>query len=152
MVDFVTPIRAEFARVVRKETKAEFAALRASLQQSRSDVAALKRENAEIKRELKRLAKLVANPALQQAPTKKRKVRFSAKGFASQRRKQGLSAVQMGSLLGVSDRTIALWEAGQTSPRSDTLDLIADLRKVGKTEIDSLLHGIGIEELDAVGG
>ena len=68
------------------------------------------------------------------------KFRFSAKRFAAQRQKLGLSAGDMGTLLGVSGQTVYHWESGKTRPRQGQLAAIAALRKMGKREIQTELE------------
>jgi DNA-binding transcriptional regulator YiaG len=60
-------------------------------------------------------------------------------GFKSLRQRLGLSAVETGTLLGVSAQTIYSWEAGKSSPRKQQLVKIAMLRGTGKREVGTLL-------------
>lgn len=62
-------------------------------------------------------------------------LRFSAKGLAAQRSRLGLSAAQMGLLLGVSGQSIYKWEAGKARPRASQLPAIVQLKKIGKREV-----------------
>jgi transcriptional regulator with XRE-family HTH domain len=55
------------------------------------------------------------------------------------RQKLGLSANEMGRLLGVSGQSIYLWEAGKAKPRASQLPAIAKVRKMGKREVRSQL-------------
>ena len=68
------------------------------------------------------------------------KFRFSAKRLAAQRKKLGLSAGDMGALIGVSPQTIYNWEAGKSRPRQQQLAAIAAIRGVGKREIKAKLE------------
>lgn len=61
-------------------------------------------------------------------------LRFQAKGFASLRKKLGLSAQEMAKLLGVSALSVYKWESGKATPRSSHLPAIAAVRKLGKKE------------------
>ena len=54
-------------------------------------------------------------------------LRFRAAGFAALRKKLGLSAADMGKLLGVTLQTIYHWEKGQSRPRSSQMQSIAVL-------------------------
>ena len=67
------------------------------------------------------------------------KFRFSAKRFAAQRQKLGLSAGDMGTLLGVSGQTVYHWESGKTRPRQSQLAAIAAVRGLGKRAIKAQL-------------
>jgi DNA-binding transcriptional regulator YiaG len=66
-------------------------------------------------------------------------LRFRADGFASLRKKFGLSAVQMAQLLGVSNQSVYHWEAGKSKPRAAQLQAIAAVRKLGKKEVAARL-------------
>lgn len=61
-------------------------------------------------------------------------LRFSAKGFAIQRQRLGLSASEMASLLGVSGQSVYHWEKGLSRPRDSQLHAISAVRKMGKRE------------------
>ena len=71
----------------------------------------------------------------QEAAAPESRVRFSAKGLNSRRQKLGLSAGDMGALLGVSAQTIYNWEAGTTRPRGPQVEAIAAVRAMGKRQI-----------------
>lgn len=73
-------------------------------------------------------------------PNAETKVRFVAKGFKSLRQRLGLTAGEMGELLGVSAQSIYSWEAGNTSPRKQQLAKIAMLRGMGKREVSAILE------------
>jgi DNA-binding transcriptional regulator YiaG len=60
------------------------------------------------------------------------RLRFRAAGFATLRKKLGLSAAEMGKLIGVTQQTVYHWEKGQARPRASQLQNIAAIRKLGK--------------------
>ena len=60
--------------------------------------------------------------------------RFSGKGLAAQRKRLGLSAAEMGTLLGCSGQSVYKWEHGTTRPRASQMPAIAALRNMGKKE------------------
>ena len=62
-------------------------------------------------------------------------MRFRADGFASLRKKFGVSAAQMALLLGVSNQSVYHWETGKSKPRSAQLQAIAAVRKLGKKQV-----------------
>jgi DNA-binding transcriptional regulator YiaG len=70
------------------------------------------------------------------------KLRFRAGGFATLRKRLGLSAEAMGKLLGVSGQSVYHWESGKASPRSSQLPAIAAVRKLGKREAQARLSKI----------
>ena len=70
------------------------------------------------------------------------RMRFSAKGLASQRKRLGLSAHDVGLLLGVSGQSIYDWEAGQARPRARHMPAIAALRKLGRKDAAQALSSL----------
>lgn len=135
MPNIASILKQEISRVARKEARGETQALKKSSAQYRADIAALKRRIATLEGLVKRLSKTSARTAL---PSTKAEpegtLRFSAKGFAAQRARLGLSAAETGLLLGVSSQSVYHWEAGKSRPRSSQLPAIASLRKLGKRE------------------
>ena len=142
MNSFASALKAEISKIAKKEIRAEIQGLRKSVALHRSDIAALKREVAELQRQNKRLAKgVLKTPATAQhvensAPNN---LRFRPQGLASRRQRLGLSAQAMGKLLGVSGQSVTAWETGKTAPRRSQLPTIAEIRKLGKREADARL-------------
>lgn len=132
MANLAAVLKAEIARLARKETKAQLDPLRKAGAAHRRDIAALKREVATLSRQLK-LASRPAKSALPAAEDGVR-VRFSAKGLKSQRERLGLSAAEFGGLAGVSAQSIYNWEAGKATPRAAQVQSLAALRGIGKRE------------------
>ena len=88
-----------------------------------------------LEQELRRLGKFSANvapPAADELPAQT--LRFSAKGFASQRQRLGLSAENCRLVVGASGQSVYNWEAGKARPRASHLPAIAALRSLGKKE------------------
>lgn len=132
MANFASQLKAEISRIARKEIRAETQALKKASAQYRADIAALKRRIAEQDRLIARLRK--GKPAVEtrKSPEEGPQLRFRADGFATLRKKQGLSAADMGKLLGVSLQTVYHWEKGQSKPRASQMQRIAEVRKLGK--------------------
>ena len=126
-------LKTEIARVARKEMRAETASLKKSVGVYRAEIAALKRRTQALELELRRLSKTQAKavPADVQAQSS-HKLRFAAKGVASQRRRLGLSALEIGLLVGASGQSIYNWEEGEARPRAKHLPALATLRTLGK--------------------
>ena len=126
--------------LARKEVRSELEGLKKASGQFRSDIAALKRQVAALEKQQARMQKAGAKKAVAEAegdePTH---YRFSAMRLSAQRKKLGLSAVEMGTLVGVSAQTIYNWEAGKSRPRQGQLAAIAVVRKLGKREIQTRL-------------
>jgi DNA-binding transcriptional regulator YiaG len=66
-------------------------------------------------------------------------LRFRVAGFASLRKKLGVSANEMGALLGVSGQSVYKWEQGKAKPRASQMNAIAAVRKLGKKQVAELL-------------
>lgn len=134
MANLATVLKAEIARLARKETKAQLDPLRKANAGYRRDIAALKREVAALSKQLKtglrapRAERGRAAATEADAP----RVRFQAKGLKSHREKLGLSAAEYGRLAGVSAQSIYNWEAGKTAPRAAQVQALAALRGMGK--------------------
>ncbi|MEK9952501.1 MAG: helix-turn-helix transcriptional regulator [Curvibacter sp.] len=132
MANIASLLKSEISRIARKEVRTEIQALKKASAQYRTDIAALKRRLGEQDRLIARLKKAKPAAAETQAGKEMPQRRFRADGFASLRQKLGLSAADMGKLLGVSLQTVYHWEKGQSRPRASQLQGIADVRKLGK--------------------
>jgi DNA-binding transcriptional regulator YiaG len=128
-------LKTEIARVARKELRAELLALKQSVAQYRGQIAQLKRRVQTLEQQVKRVGRS-AGRAQAAAPAEEgsSSLRFSAKGFAAQRRRLGLSAAAVAQILGVSALSVYKWESGKTRPRAKQLEAIASLRRMGKRE------------------
>ena len=140
-------LKSEIVRLARKELRSETQALKKAASNHRSEIAALKRRVMELEKQLRRQGRTASAP--RQEPTDEaalRKVRFSAKGLAAQRKRLGLSASDVGLLVGASGQSIYNWESGLNRPRAAQLPAIAGLRTMGKKQALARL-----EELRAAG-
>lgn len=143
MPNIVSVMKDEILRLARKEIRKEVAGLKKSSTQHRSDLADLKRRLTALEKQQTRLERKGAKAETAEADGEgTTRFRFSAKRFAAMRGKMGLSAVDMGSLIGVSAQTIYHWEAGKTRPRQSQLAAIASLRKLGKRAIKAQLANV----------
>jgi DNA-binding transcriptional regulator YiaG len=141
MANIASLLKAEISRVARKEVRADTSGLKKAVY--RAEIAALKRRAQALELELRRLSKAHAKavPAEVQAqPTQK--LRFTAKGLASQRRRLGLSAQDCGLLVGASGQSIYNWEEGKARPQTRHLSAIATLRTLGKKEAAARLASL----------
>ena len=104
-------LKTEITRVARKEVRAEVQALKKASSSYRADIAALKRRTVQLERLVaqlgKRTAKKAPAPVTDDLPA--RAVRYSAKALATQRQRLGLSAAELGAILGVSGQSIYKW-------------------------------------------
>jgi DNA-binding transcriptional regulator YiaG len=140
MPNIASVLKDEVLRLARKEVRKEVEALRKASAHYRSELAELKRRCAALEKQLIRAEKKGSRKVTPAATGEETSnVRFSAKGLAKHRERLGLSAADMGTLLGVSDQTIYHWEAGKTKPRQSQLAAIAAVRKMGKREATAQL-------------
>lgn len=139
MSTFAHQLKSEISRIARKEIKSDAKTLKQASSRYRSEIADLKRRVASLESWVRKLAK-GAVPAAKSVPAEESgALRFRASGFASLRQKLGLSAQEMGQLIGVSAQSVYHWEAGKTKPRASQLQAIAQVRKLGKREVQARL-------------
>ena len=136
MPNIASILKDEITRITRKQLRADTESLKSTSSKYRSDIAELKRQVTALQKQVAQLAKALSK-STRPAPkaTEDVKVRFSAKGFKTRRERLGLSAADMGKLIGVSLQTIYNWETGKTRPRSDQVKIIAAIRKASKRQI-----------------
>lgn len=136
MPDLANALKAEIARIARKEIRADFEAAKKASASSRREIAALRERIDDLERQLKRTIK--ASPAAaaktSDGSSEERQLRFSPARLASQRAKLGLSAANFARLVGVSGLSVYKWENGQSRPRRAQLEAIAAVRGIGKRE------------------
>lgn len=142
MPNIAAILKSEISRVARKEVRAETQSLKKAVALYRAEIAGLKKRTQALEQELRRVAKAAqkATPAADIAEEPGPALRFSAKGFASQRKRLGLSAADCGLLVGASGLSIYKWESGQSRPRAKFLPAIAAFRTLGKKEAAARLQ------------
>lgn len=144
MPNFASVLKDEIVRLAKKEVRREVEGLKKASAQYRSEIAALKRRVAALEKQQSRFEKQgtgkVATKAGGEGATR---LRFSAKRLAAQRQKLGLTAADMGTLIGVSAQTVYNWEAEKSRPRQQQLVAIAALRGVGKRQAKAQLASQG---------
>ncbi len=140
MSNFASTFKNEVIRLARKELKQAIGPMRTQLANQRTDIAALKRERDQLKRDIAALARSTrrAEPVANGADTEPL-VRFSPARLKAHREKLGLSAEDFGRLADVSSQSVYNWENGKTRPRSAQLQRIAELRGLGKREAKARL-------------
>ncbi len=134
-------LKEEIARLVRKQLRGETESLKKASSRYRSEIAALKRRIEALEKQVSRLERMVPKQAAPAAHAESEtKLRFKPQGVRAQRTRLGLTAAQMGALVGASAQTIYNWEAGTSRPRAGQLAAIAAVRKMGKREVEARLH------------
>lgn len=140
MSNFAQQIKGEISRIARKEVRAETQALKKAFTQYRSEIASLKRHIAGMEASIKKLSQgKSATAAEPEEGGEFPSLRFRVAGFAALRKKLGLSAAEMGRLIGVSAQSVYHWETGKTKPRASQLVAISAVRKMGKKEVAAKL-------------
>jgi DNA-binding XRE family transcriptional regulator len=148
MPNIAAVFKTEIARIARKELKSQVSDLKKASTQHRAQIAAQRKRIESLERQLKRLGKGTPRAARASeddgddgAPSH----RFSAKGFATLRKRLGISAAAMGQLIGVTGQSVYKWELGKARPRARQVAAIAALRGVGKREVNARLEALGAE-------
>lgn len=134
-------LKQEITRLARKELRGELRLIKKASAQRRRDVAALKREVKRLTQkvpllEARVLQQLPATAAAEDGP----QLRFSAARLRKQRQRQGLSAGDLGKLVGVTQLSIYNWERGVARPKPDRLAALAAVRHMSKREIQARLE------------
>jgi DNA-binding XRE family transcriptional regulator len=145
MSDIAGLLKSEIVRLSKKVVREYLAPLQTATTQHRRQLAALKQQVTQLERELgkvRRTSKPGSSAAAAAEPAEGTKIRFVAKGFASMRARLGLSAHDLGLLLGVTTQTIYNWEGKKSTPRLEQVAAIAKLRGVGKKEVRERLAQI----------
>lgn len=135
-------LKGEIARIARKEVRVEADPLRRSSSQYRSEIASLKKRLAVLESQVRRLQKTKLPQAAQSDASGSSNLRFRKGGFGTLRKKLGLSAADMGLLLGVSNQSVYKWEQGTAHPRASQLPAIAAVRQMGKREVAAKLESL----------
>lgn len=148
MPNIASVLKSEIARLARKELRDETQQLKKVSAQYRGQIAALRRRVEAMERQLGRLSKGQGRSRATSAPEAKAtsegasSLRFSAKGLAKHRQRLGLSAADMGALLGVTGQSVYKWEDAKARPRASQLPMIAAARALGKREAQARLAAL----------
>ncbi len=145
MSTFATQLKNEIGRLAKKEVRAETASIKKANSQYRSDIAALKRRLTQLESLIKKSLTQSSMPQKVRSESNEN-LRFRVDGFATLRKKLGLTANEMGTLIGVSGQSIYKWEQGKAKPRASQLQAIAAARKMGKRDVAAKLAGSSTEQ------
>jgi len=156
MPNLASVLKEEIQRLARKEVRKENKSLQQATSRYRSDIAALKREVADLQRRLsfiekqekKRLEEetsgaAASSPASSSSSSDRAAestARFSPDWLKKHREKIGFSAADYAKLVGVSPLSIYNWENGKTSPRAAQREALAAVRGIGKREAQQRLE------------
>lgn len=143
MPNIASALKAEIQRIARKTSREETSALKRAIAPYRSEIAALKRRTQVLEQQIRRSQKVVTKAVSHGPVVEPSRLRFSAEGLAKHRQRLGLSQKDFGALVGASALSVYKWEQGAVRPRQRYLTAIAEIRKIGKKEAASRLHGQG---------
>lgn len=144
MPNVASTLRSEITRLARKEARTQVEPARKSSAVARHEIAQLKRRLLELERRISQMAKNAKAP--EPAPDALDGRRYRVQGVRAHRDRLGISAEQLGRLVGVSGQAIYNWEQGKARPRAEALAKLVSLRAIGKREAAKRL-----EALDTVG-
>lgn len=151
MTNIASALKAEIARVARKQIRSEIEALKKTSVQQRAAIAQLRRDVAELQKALKQGRRAQAALARQSAPAaasadgagsgveEGTPRRFSAARLAAHRAKLGLSAADYGKLVDISGATIYNWEQGKTRPSPQQVQALGLLKLMSPTALRARL-------------
>ncbi|MDP9139965.1 MAG: hypothetical protein M3O62_04140 [Pseudomonadota bacterium] len=139
MPNVASVLKAEIARVARKEVKSATASLNATVKAQRKQIATLRQQVADLgkaSRKTETLRKVESKA--QEAPSGS--IRFSGPMLQKLRARLGLSRAQASLLIEASEQSIYNWETQGTRPNAAALAAIHALRKMSKREIVTKLE------------
>jgi DNA-binding transcriptional regulator YiaG len=140
MPNIAVALKAEIARVARKEIRSEVASLTKATTQYRKQVSALRKQIAMLEAVQRRQARGGRPEVMAEEGEATGTHRFSPKGLANNRKRLGLSAAAMAQLLGCSALSVYKWESGKTRPRPKQIEAIAAIRTLGRKEAQTRLE------------
>jgi DNA-binding transcriptional regulator YiaG len=145
MPNIGTILKQEITRLARRELRAELLATKKASAQYRHAIATLRSKVADLEKQVAQFERRAAKGASAPAPeTTGSPVRFGAKGLKALRARLGLSAADLGKVLGVTGQSVYNWELGNARQRAEQIQKIVALRSVGKREMKQYLEGLGI--------
>lgn len=145
MPNIATILKEEITRLARKELRASTESLKKAVATYRSEIAALKRRVEALERQAKRTQKAVRKAVSSGPQEEASKLRFRAEGFKAHRERLGLSAREVGQIIGASQLSVYNWEQGKARPRAGHLEAIAALRRMGKREASARLNALNAD-------
>ena len=141
MPNIAAVLKNEISRIARKEVKAELLSLKSAATSHRREIAKLKQRAMSLEKMLSQLASTKAKSPAPAAAGRDNggAKRFSPKGLLAHRKRLGLSAAEVGVLLGTSSQSIYNWEQGKSRPRASHLEAIGALRTLGKKDAAAVI-------------
>jgi DNA-binding transcriptional regulator YiaG len=151
MPNIAQVLKNEIQRIAKKEIKGSASELHKYNVSLKKTLAELRKQLGSMKQEIRELKKFQGKQAKtesQVTPEATEKLRFSAKGIRSLRRKLKLSQVDFAKLMGVSGLAVYQWERqeGKLTLRNATRNKLAAIRGLGRKEAVKRLEEIPAEK------
>ncbi|MCX7007164.1 MAG: helix-turn-helix domain-containing protein [Kiritimatiellaeota bacterium] len=134
MPNIMAALKQEITRLARKELRSQTHVLQKMSVQYRRNIADLKRQTAKLQGQVVVLEKAVLKQVPPLVTDAGQKIRFTAKGLLSQRKRLDLSAADYAKLVGASAISIYKWESGKVRPRQAQVAALAAVRGMSKKE------------------
>ena len=135
MTNVTATLKSEIVKLARKELSSQVREVKKASAHNRRDISDLKRMVTKLRQQVERSEGIVAEKATaypgSEATTR---VRFTANGLCSERKRLGLSADDYAKLVGVSGQSIYNWEGKVTRPRKNHIRRIVAVRGISKKE------------------
>ena len=132
---FMRELKAEIARLARREIRKSMAPLKRLGAARRRQIADLRRRIVALQKELKNASQVKAQAALPASSDAQSRFWITGKGVRSLRKRLGLTQVKMARLAGVSALTVVHWEASKNKVslrRKDTIARLQQIRTLNK--------------------
>lgn len=135
-------VKAEVARLARREVRAVLAPLKGETRRLKTRVSELAGTVGELRRQVResvRLTRIHPRTTEAGAPAPGTS-RLSAGLIKKLRKRLGISQAQLATLVGVSAVAIQFWESGRTRPNEENRTAVVALRKLGRRDVKLLLE------------
>jgi DNA-binding transcriptional regulator YiaG len=144
MPNLASVLKAEIARLARREINAQTGATKRAATQHRRDIAELKRLVKDLSKRLAFLESQEKRRVAKRTPeAPSGRIRFSPGWLKAHRERLGISAADYGRLVGASALSIYNWESGKAKPRKQAQAALAAVRGLGKREALKRLEMLG---------
>ncbi len=140
-------LRAEIARLSRKEMKARIVPLSKDVRELKRTVGKLAKAFARLQSATaSRLEKPASPKAAEVPPEEVKSARITGRVVKNLRKKLGISQEKLAALLDVSPGAVAFWEQGRARPRGENKAAIVAMRKLGRRDVKRMLKEKGIPD------
>ena len=141
MPNIASILKAEISRVARKEVRGETLALKKAVAVYRREIAALKRRTRALEQGVQSQSRIASSAPIEtkSGEAAPNVLRFSAKGLRSQRARLGLSAAEVGILLGATAQSVYNWEQGKARPSARHMPAVVALRGLGRRQAAAVI-------------